>query len=122
MPHAKAFAELHALHRWPVPLQMLMDHLSYLMVTCRTGALGASIAMAAVLYTAGSIVIPSLASVFNELALKRSRTSLDVQNLCLYSFGLVFNLLGLLLMVALGTASFSTLFHGHSKVRHCIAA
>ena len=72
--------------------------------------------MAAVLYTAGSIVIPSLASVFNELALKRSQTSLDVQNLFLYSWGLVFNLLGLLLMVALGTARFGTLLQGHSKV------
>ena len=53
---------------------------------------------------------------FNELALKRSQTSLPLQNLCLYTFGLIFNLLGLLLMVALGTARFDTLFQGHSKV------
>ena len=99
-----------------MPHQMLMYRLSHLLLTCRTGALGASIAMAAVLYTAGSIVIPSLASVFNELALKRSQTSLPLQNLCLYTFGLIFNLLGLLLMVALGTARFDTLFQGHSKV------
>ena len=108
--------QLHTLHRCPMPHQMLTERPSHLMLTCRTGALGAGIAMAAVLYTAGSIVIPSLASVFNELALKRSQTSLDVQNLFLYSFGLLFNLLGLLLMVALGTARFSTLFQGHSKV------
>lgn len=71
----------------------------------------------AILYTAGSICIPSLASVYNEMALKKNMdTSVHVQNFFLYLFGLLFNLFGLFLLVVLGHQSISEVFKGHSKV------
>ena len=44
---------------------------------------GDMMVMAAALYTLGSVTIPSLASVYNELALKKHmETSIDLQNWC----------------------------------------
>ena len=72
---------------------------------------------AAILYTVGSITIPSLASVYNEMALKKNMdTSVHIQNFYLYFFGLLFNMVGLGLLVVLGHQSVSELFTGHSKV------
>ena len=72
---------------------------------------------AAILYTVGSITIPSLASVYNEMALKKNMdTSVHIQNFYLYFFGLLFNMVGLALLVVLGHQSVSELFTGHSKV------
>lgn len=72
---------------------------------------------AAILYTAGSITIPSLASVYSEMALKRGmHTSVHIQNFFLYFFGLLFNLIGLASLLVLGHQSASELFKGHSQV------
>lgn len=74
--------------------------------------------IAASIYTLGSITIPSLASVYNEMALKKNMdTSVHIQNFYLYFFGLLFNLLGLVLIVTVGHQSIPELFQGHSKVR-----
>lgn len=57
----------------------------------------------AVLYTLGSITIPSLASVYNEFALKKHmETSVLLQNFFLYFYGACFNFLGMLTMAAIG--------------------
>lgn len=81
----------------------------------RQGAL--KLPPAAVLYTGASLVVPSLASIFNEWALKRHMdTSVHLQNFYLYVFGLGFNTTGLLLVAALTGRSLPTLFSGHSKV------
>ena len=69
------------------------------------------------MYTAGSITIPSLASVYSEMALKRGmHTSVHIQNFFLYFFGLLFNLIGLASLIVLGHQSASELFKGHSQV------
>ncbi len=58
---------------------------------------------AAVLYTLGSITIPSLASVYNEFALKKHmETSVLLQNFFLYFYGACFNMFGMLGMSAIG--------------------
>lgn len=73
--------------------------------------------IAASLYTLGSITIPSLASVYNEMALKKNMdTSVHIQNFYLYFFGVLFNFVGLVLIVVLGHQSIPELFQGHSKV------
>lgn len=69
------------------------------------------------MYTLGSITIPSLASVYNEMALKRNMdTSVHIQNFYLYFFGVMFNFVGLVLIVVLGNRTVPELFQGHSKV------
>ena len=85
---------------------------------CRaSNSLPSNVLAPAILYTAGSICIPSLASVYNEMALKKNMdTSVHVQNFFLYLFGLLFNLFGLFLLVVLGHQSISEVFKGHSKV------
>jgi len=75
------------------------------------------LAPAAVLYTLGSITIPSLASVYNEFALKRHMdTSVLLQNFFLYFFGACFNLAGLLVMMFFGGISPSTILTGFRGV------
>ena len=71
----------------------------------------------AIMYTVGSITIPSLASVYNEFALKKNmETSVLLQNFFLYFFGLCFNILGLLLAVLTGTLVPSSIFEGFTFV------
>ena len=77
---------------------------------------------AAVFFTITSVTLPSLASVYNEAALKRHMdTSVLLQNFFLYFFGATFNLCGLLGMLtvhrALGDGAATPLFHGFSAVR-----
>ncbi|DBB11894.1 hypothetical protein WJX82_001690 [Trebouxia sp. C0006] len=82
-----------------------------------TNSLPSNVLGAAIVYTVGSITIPSLASVYNEMALKKNMdTSVHIQNFYLYFFGLLFNTVGLALLVVLGHQSVSELFKGHSKV------
>jgi len=51
------------------------------------------------------------------MALKKNMdTSVHIQNFYLYFFGLLFNTVGLALLVVLGHQSVSELFKGHSKV------
>eukprot|EP00889_Picochlorum_renovo_P003999 jgi/Picre1/31029/NNA_006386.t1 len=58
---------------------------------------------AALLYTLGSITIPSLASVYNEFALKKNmETSVLLQNFFLYFYGACFNVVGVILLSLFG--------------------
>lgn len=78
---------------------------------------GDVITPAAVAYTLGSITIPSLASVYNEFALKRHmETSVLLQNFFLYFYGACFNLLGLLVVASMGRLQSSSIFAGFSGV------
>ncbi|CAH1441464.1 unnamed protein product [Lactuca virosa] len=72
--------------------------------------------MGAYIYTFIFVTVPSLASVFNEYALKSQYdTSIYLQNLFLYGYGAIFNFLGILGTVVIkGPESFDIL-HGHSK-------
>ncbi len=72
---------------------------------------------AAIIYTLGSVTIPSLASVYNEFALKKHmETSVHEQNFFLYFFGAMFNLLGVFGVMGFSHLSWSAIFYGHSKV------
>ncbi|XP_052199566.1 CMP-sialic acid transporter 3-like [Diospyros lotus] len=81
-----------------------------------TTALGLPVATGAYLCTLIFVTIPSLASVFNEYALKSQfDTSIYLQNLFLYGYGAIFNFLAIL-----GTAIFKgpgslDILQGHSK-------
>ncbi|XP_031091613.1 CMP-sialic acid transporter 2-like isoform X2 [Ipomoea triloba] len=81
-----------------------------------TTALGLPVATGAYLYTLIFVTVPSLASVYNEYALKSQfDTSIYLQNLFLYGYGAFFNFLGIL-----GTALFKgpdslDILQGHSR-------
>ncbi|CAD5195887.1 unnamed protein product [Musa acuminata subsp. malaccensis] len=65
-------------------------------------ALGLPITMIAYVYTLVFVTVPSMASVYNEYALKSQfETSIYLQNLFLYGYGAIFNFLGIV-----GTAIF----------------
>ncbi|KAJ9558832.1 hypothetical protein OSB04_013446, partial [Centaurea solstitialis] len=60
-----------------------------------TTAMGLQVAMGAYVYTFIFVTVPSLASVFNEYALKSHYdTSIYLQNLFLYGYGAIFNFSG----------------------------
>ncbi|KAH7620376.1 putative CMP-sialic acid transporter 4 [Nannochloris sp. 'desiccata'] len=70
---------------------------------CASSGTGDVLAPIAILYTLGSITIPSLASVYNEFALKKHmETSVLLQNFFLYFYGACFNFLGLLMVMLSG--------------------
>ncbi|KAK1435274.1 hypothetical protein QVD17_01035 [Tagetes erecta] len=79
-------------------------------------AMGLPVAMGAYIYTFIFVTVPSMASVFNEYALKSQYdTSIYMQNLFLYGYGAIFNFLGILVTVIIkGPESFDIL-QGHSK-------
>ncbi|KAK9837659.1 hypothetical protein WJX74_002350 [Apatococcus lobatus] len=80
-------------------------------------------APAAVAFTFGSITVPSLASVYNEAALKRQmETSVHLQNFFLYFYGALFNLLGTGIMLFVSRQPAGTMFHGFSKVAMLLVA
>ncbi|KAJ6841497.1 CMP-sialic acid transporter 4-like isoform X1 [Iris pallida] len=81
-----------------------------------TTALGLPVATGAYIYTLIYVTVPSMASVFNEYALKSQfDTSIYLQNIFLYGYGAIFNLLAILgIAIFKGPSSFD-LFHGHSK-------
>ncbi|XVE97178.1 hypothetical protein REPUB_Repub02eG0288900 [Reevesia pubescens] len=81
-----------------------------------TKALGLPVTTGAYVYTLIFVTIPSLASVYNEYALKSQyETSIYLQNLFLYGYGAIFNFLGILgTVVVKGPSSFDIL-QGHSK-------
>ncbi|KAL4443977.1 hypothetical protein ABPG75_011714 [Micractinium tetrahymenae] len=91
-----------------------VNQLSY----CTKGGSGDVYAPAAILYTLGSITVPSLASVYNEFALKKHMdTSVLLQNFFLYFYGFCFNALGLLFVMAVdGSMRPGTLLHGFRVV------
>lgn len=90
---------------------------------CTKDGGGDLMVMAAALYTLGSVTVPSLASVYNELALKKHMdTSIDLQNWFLYFFGAVFNLAGMVAVATLGRQPISHMFSGLSTVTFLLVA
>ncbi|KAL6532008.1 hypothetical protein OROGR_013978 [Orobanche gracilis] len=81
-----------------------------------TTALGLLVTTGAYVYTLIFVTIPSMASVFNEYAMKSQYdTSIYLQNLFLYGYGAIFNFLGILgSTIFKGPSSFDIL-EGHSK-------
>ncbi|CAN8254218.1 unnamed protein product [Cochlearia groenlandica] len=79
-------------------------------------AIGIPLATGAYICTFIFITVPSMASVFNEYALKSQYdTSIYLQNLFLYGYGAIFNFLGILgTVIYKGPDSFDIL-QGHSK-------
>ncbi|KAH8969566.1 hypothetical protein BDL97_02G040600 [Sphagnum fallax] len=83
-----------------------------------TTVLGVPIQMVAYVYTLIFVTVPSLASVFNEYALKSQfDTSVHLQNLFLYGYGALFNLLAILCTAIYQGAGGNGLniLEGHSK-------
>ncbi|THU68865.1 hypothetical protein C4D60_Mb08t08370 [Musa balbisiana] len=81
-----------------------------------TMVLGLPVATGAYMYTLIFVTVPSLASVYNEYALKSQfETSIYLQNLFLYGYGAIFNFIAIIGTAVLkGTSSFHIL-EGHSK-------
>ncbi|ONK77772.1 uncharacterized protein A4U43_C02F10370 [Asparagus officinalis] len=81
-----------------------------------TTALGLPVATVAYLYTLIFVIVPSLASVFNEYALKSQfDTSIYLQNIFLYGYGAIFNFLAIVgIAIFKGPSSFDIL-QGHSR-------
>ncbi|KAF8098123.1 hypothetical protein N665_0273s0024 [Sinapis alba] len=79
-------------------------------------AIGIPLATGAYICTVIFVTVPSMASVFNEYALKSQYdTSIYLQNLFLYGYGAIFNFLGILATVIYkGPGSFDIL-QGHSR-------
>jgi len=79
-------------------------------------AFGLPVTAIAHIYTLVFVTVPSMASVYNEYALKSQYdTSIYLQNLFLYGYGAIFNFLGIL-----GTALFQgpesfNILRGHSR-------
>ncbi|XP_022641569.1 CMP-sialic acid transporter 3 isoform X2 [Vigna radiata var. radiata] len=88
-----------------------------------TTAMGLPVTMGAYLYTLIFVTVPSLASVYNEYALKSQYdTSIYLQNLFLYGYGAIFNFLGILgTAIFKGPSSFDIL-QGHSKATMLLIA
>ncbi|KAL3355441.1 hypothetical protein AABB24_019491 [Solanum stoloniferum] len=79
-------------------------------------ALDLTVTTGAYLYTLIFVTVPSLASVYNEYALKSQfETSIYLQNLFLYGYGAIFNFLGILgTVIYKGPDNFDIL-RGHSR-------
>ncbi|KAL1189727.1 CMP-sialic acid transporter 3 [Cardamine amara subsp. amara] len=79
-------------------------------------AIGIPLATGAYVCTVIFVTVPSMASVFNEYALKSQYdTSIYLQNLFLYGYGAIFNFLGILgTVIYKGPDSFDIL-QGHSR-------
>ncbi|XP_038704883.1 CMP-sialic acid transporter 4-like isoform X1 [Tripterygium wilfordii] len=74
------------------------------------------VAMGAYLYTLIFVTVPSLASVYNEYALKSQfETSIYLQNLFLYGYGAIFNFLGILVTAIFKGPGSLDILQGHSK-------
>lgn len=70
----------------------------------------------AYVYTLAFVTVPSLASVFNEYALKSQfDTSIYLQNLFLYGYGAFFNFLAILFTTVLKGGNGFDILHGHSR-------
>ncbi|KAK1295107.1 CMP-sialic acid transporter 2 [Acorus calamus] len=78
--------------------------------------MGLSVTTGAYIYTLIFVTVPSMASVFNEYALKSQfETSIYLQNLFLYGYGAIFNFLGIVgTAIYKGPDSFDIL-QGHSR-------
>ncbi|KAL5703272.1 CMP-sialic acid transporter 3 [Ranunculus cassubicifolius] len=81
-----------------------------------TTAMGLPVATGAYIYTMVFVTVPSMASVFNEYALKSQfDTSIYLQNFFLYGYGALFNFLGILVTVIIKGPSSFDILQGHSK-------
>ncbi|XP_042517699.1 CMP-sialic acid transporter 5 [Macadamia integrifolia] len=81
-----------------------------------TTAFGLPVATGAYIYTLIFVTVPSMASVYNEYALKSQfETSIYLQNLFLYGYGAIFNFLGILVTVIFKGPSSFNILEGHSK-------
>ncbi|KAA8527307.1 hypothetical protein F0562_034596 [Nyssa sinensis] len=81
-----------------------------------TTAMGLPVATGAYIYTLIFVTVPSLASVYNEYALKSQyETSIYLQNLFLYGYGAIFNFLGILITAIFKGPSSFDILQGHSK-------
>ncbi|GLT53658.1 hypothetical protein SLA2020_269150 [Shorea laevis] len=81
-----------------------------------TTALGVPVATGAYLYTLIFVTVPSLASVYNEYALKSQfETSIYLQNLFLYGYGAIFNFLAIIGIAIFKGPSSLDILQGHSK-------
>ncbi|KAG8639884.1 CMP-sialic acid transporter 3 isoform X1 [Manihot esculenta] len=81
-----------------------------------TTAMGLPVATGAYLYTLIFVTVPSLASVYNEYALKSQfETSIYLQNLFLYGYGAIFNFLAILVTAIFKGPSSLDILKGHSK-------
>ncbi|KAL8217298.1 hypothetical protein R6Q57_024135 [Mikania cordata] len=81
-------------------------------------AMGLPVAMGAYIYTVIFVTVLSLASVFNEYALKSQYdTSIYMQNLFLYGYGAIFNFLGILgnVIAKVTRPESFDILQGHSK-------
>ncbi|CAL0316288.1 unnamed protein product [Lupinus luteus] len=88
-----------------------------------TTALGLPVTMGAYIYTTIFVTIPSLASVYNEYALKSQYdTSIYLQNLFLYGYGAIFNFLGILGTVVIKGPDNFDILRGHSKATMLLIA
>lgn len=77
----------------------------------------------AMLCTLGTVTVPSAASVYNEFALKRHMdTSVHLQNFFLYFYGMMFNLVAVLVVGAYTGQGFTTMFQGQSMVTMVLIA
>ncbi|KAK8535567.1 hypothetical protein V6N13_082054 [Hibiscus sabdariffa] len=77
---------------------------------------GLPVATGAYLYTLTFVTVPSLASVFNEYALKSQyESSIYHQNLFLYGYGAMFNFLAILGIAIFKGPSSLDILQGHSK-------
>ncbi|KAJ7957386.1 CMP-sialic acid transporter 3 [Quillaja saponaria] len=81
-----------------------------------TTALGLPVTTGAYIYTLIFVTVPSLASVYNEYAMKSQYdTSIYLQNLFLYGYGAIFNFLGILATAIFKGPSSFDILQGHSR-------
>ncbi|XP_068646298.1 CMP-sialic acid transporter 2-like [Aristolochia californica] len=79
-------------------------------------AMGLPVATGAYVYTLIFVTVPSLASVYNEYALKSQfDTSIYLQNLFLYGYGAIFNFLGIVITAIFKGPSSFHILQGHSR-------
>ncbi|KAL8160310.1 hypothetical protein V2J09_001847, partial [Rumex salicifolius] len=79
-------------------------------------SIGLPLATGAYIYTLIFVTVPSMASVFNEYALKSQYdTSIYLQNLFLYGYGAIFNFLAILGLAVFKGPENLDIFRGHSK-------
>lgn len=81
-----------------------------------TTSLALPVTTIAYIYTLIFVTVPSMASVFNEYALKSQYdTSIYLQNLFLYGYGAIFNFLAILGIAIFKGPGSLDIFEGHSK-------
>lgn len=88
-----------------------------------TTALGLPVTMGAYVYTFIFVTVPSMASVYNEYALKSQYdTSIYLQNLFLYGYGAMFNFLGIVVTAIFKGPSSFDILEGHSRATMLLIA